>query len=89
MDETTCGGCRHYIELPAPYHFERPEYLNMPEGMTVHGFCAKDTYARGIFYPVYIPESTACKAFEKPPRAARKKTVCAEQMEIGGGNDES
>lgn len=77
---SNCDLCRHYVPLAAPYHYDKPDY---PDGVTVHGFCAKDL-SRGAWYPVYLPDSCACKSFQRLTRTRRTEATCAEQIEIGG-----
>lgn len=81
MGEHGCGQCRHYIELQEPYRYDKAGYL---DGVTVYGFCAKAVIARGVFFPVYIPDAGACKDFKRLPRAPREHAACAEQIRLGG-----
>lgn len=81
MAETRCGTCRYYIELPVPYKYEKDGY---PDGITVYGFCTKATQARGVFFPVYIPDGGVCKDYKKSYPAKKKTANCDMQMELGG-----
>lgn len=58
---TRCGNCQNYAALAEPFHYEKAGY---PEGVTVYGFCTKDAKARGVFYPVYLPDGGICKIFK-------------------------
>lgn len=62
MSETRCGQCKHFAQLAVPFHYSKDGY---PDGITVHGFCAKDVQRSFNFYPVYLPDSGVCKAFKK------------------------
>lgn len=67
--DTRCSRCRFYLELPAPFHYEKDGY---PDGVTVYGFCTKDTVRRSTFYPVYLPDGGACDAFKSMTRQSKQ-----------------
>lgn len=67
--ETRCDGCRHYIPLAEPFHYEKSGY---PQGVTVYGFCSKDVTRNFAFYPVYLPDGGICDAFKPKPKQGKK-----------------
>lgn len=60
MKECRCEQCAYYVKLEEPYHYEKDGYK---DGVTVYGFCVKDVRRNFCFYPVYLPDDGACKAF--------------------------
>lgn len=53
-----CGQCKKYGALHKPW--------KIADAIYVHGFCFKDVHASyGSAYPVYLPNSGTCHAFEK------------------------
>lgn len=71
MEGDRCDRCKHYAKLENPFQYDKEGY---PDGIVVHGFCAKDVKRIFSFYPVYLPNGGVCKSFQRRNRIGNETT---------------